>query len=142
MRKPCLPCTSLDFVSQYVYRAWGLVSSSDGFRSCHVGAGQGSIGGGVIESAARGGTVACGMLSCGLKETGGAESLGGDHCYQATTSTSTTIYSSNISSSLQLFIHSLGLMRPLCCDQPETLTQGYYPRVDSVAVNAAPRRRK
>ena len=22
-------------------------------------------------------------------------------------------------------------MSPLCCDQPETLTQGYYPRVDS-----------
>ena len=34
--------------------------------------------------------------------------------------------------------YSLGLMRPLCCDQPETLTQGYYPRVDSAVINAAP----
>ena len=25
-------------------------------------------------------------------------------------------------------------MGPLCCDQPETLTQGYYPRVDSMAI--------
>ena len=37
-------------------------------------------------------------------------------------------------------------MRPLGYDQPETqpetLTQGYYPRVDSVAINAAPRRRE
>ena len=32
-------------------------------------------------------------------------------------------------------------MRPLCCDQPETLTLDYYPRVDSVAINAASRRR-
>ena len=32
-------------------------------------------------------------------------------------------------------------MRPLCCDQTETLTQGYYPRVDSPVINAAPRRR-
>ena len=32
-------------------------------------------------------------------------------------------------------------MRPVCCDQPEILTQGYYPRVESIAVNAAPRRR-
>ena len=32
-------------------------------------------------------------------------------------------------------------MRPLCCDQPETPTQGYYPRVDSPVINAAPRRR-
>lgn len=28
---------------------------------------------------------------------------------------------------------SLGLMTPLCCDQPETLTRGYYPGVDSMA---------
>ena len=33
-------------------------------------------------------------------------------------------------------------MRPLCCDQPKTFTQGYYPRVDSIAINAAPRRRE
>ena len=33
-------------------------------------------------------------------------------------------------------------MRPLCCDQLETLTQGYYPRVDSPVINAAPRRRE
>ena len=32
------------------------------------------------------------------------------------------------------------VMRPLCYDQPETLTQGYYPHVDSVAMNAALRR--
>ena len=32
-------------------------------------------------------------------------------------------------------------MRPLGYDQPETLTQGYDPPVDSVAINAAPRRR-
>ena len=31
-------------------------------------------------------------------------------------------------------------MRPLCCDQQETLTQGYYPRVDLPVINAAPRR--
>ena len=34
------------------------------------------------------------------------------------------------------------LVRPLCCDQPETLTQGYYPRVDSIAINASPHRRE
>ena len=33
-------------------------------------------------------------------------------------------------------------MRPLCCDQLETLTQGYYPRIDLLVINAAPRRRK
>ena len=32
-------------------------------------------------------------------------------------------------------------MRPLCCDQPETLTQGYYSRVDLPVINAAPHRR-
>ena len=37
---------------------------------------------------------------------------------------------------------SLGSMRPLGYDVPETLTQGYYPRGDSVAINAAPRRRE
>ena len=31
---------------------------------------------------------------------------------------------------------------PLCCDQPDTLTQGYYPRVGSMATNAAPRSRE
>ena len=30
-------------------------------------------------------------------------------------------------------------MRPLCCDQPEALTQGYYPLVGSPVINAAPR---
>lgn len=30
-------------------------------------------------------------------------------------------------------------MGPLCCDQPETLTQGYYLRVDSPMINAVPR---
>ena len=30
-------------------------------------------------------------------------------------------------------------MRPLCCDQPDTLFQAYYFRVDSLAINAAPR---
>ena len=39
-------------------------------------------------------------------------------------------------------VYSLGSMRPLCCNQPETLTQGYYPRVDSMVINAAPRRRE
>ena len=39
-------------------------------------------------------------------------------------------------------VYSLGSMRPLCCDQLETLTQGYYPRVDSPVINAAPRRRE
>ena len=39
-------------------------------------------------------------------------------------------------------VYSLGSTRPLCCDQPETLTQGYYPRVDSPVINAAPRRRE
>ena len=29
-------------------------------------------------------------------------------------------------------------MRSLCCDQPEPLTQGYYPRVDSPIISAAP----
>ena len=29
-------------------------------------------------------------------------------------------------------------MRPLCCDQLETLTQGYYPGVDSPVINEAP----
>ena len=33
-------------------------------------------------------------------------------------------------------------MRPLCCHQLETLTQGYYPRVDSPVINAAPRRKE
>lgn len=33
-------------------------------------------------------------------------------------------------------------MGPLCCDQPETLTQCYYPRVDSMAINAATCRRE
>ena len=33
-------------------------------------------------------------------------------------------------------------MRPLCCDQLETLTQDYRPRVDSPVINAAPRRRE
>ena len=37
-------------------------------------------------------------------------------------------------------LYSLGLMRSLCYDQPETLTQGYYPHVDSMVINAAPRR--
>ena len=38
-------------------------------------------------------------------------------------------------------MYSLGSMRPLCCEQPENLTQGYYPRVDSVvATSAIPRR--
>ena len=32
-------------------------------------------------------------------------------------------------------------MKPLGYDQQETLTQGYYPRVDSLAINAAPRRK-
>ena len=36
----------------------------------------------------------------------------------------------------------LGLMRPLCYDQPETVTHGYLPRVYSMAINAAPRRRE
>ena len=36
----------------------------------------------------------------------------------------------------------MGLKRPLGYDQPETLTQGYYPRIDSMAINAAPRRRE
>ena len=35
-----------------------------------------------------------------------------------------------------------GLTRPLCYGQPKTLTQGYHPRVDSMAINAAPRRRE
>ena len=36
---------------------------------------------------------------------------------------------------------SLGLMRPLGYDQPETLTHGYYaPRDDPIATNEAPRR--
>ena len=40
-------------------------------------------------------------------------------------------------------VYCLGLTRPLCYDQPEILTQGpYYPRVDSVAINAARRRRE
>ena len=30
-------------------------------------------------------------------------------------------------------LHSLGLMTPLGHDQPETLTQGYYLHIDSVA---------
>ena len=38
-------------------------------------------------------------------------------------------------------VYSLGLVRPLNCDQPETLTQGYYARVNLMAVNAAPRHR-
>ena len=29
-------------------------------------------------------------------------------------------------------------MSYLCCDQPQTLTQGYYSRVDLLAINAAP----
>ena len=33
-------------------------------------------------------------------------------------------------------------MRPRCCDQPETLTQSYYPRIDSIAINAVPRHRE
>ena len=33
-------------------------------------------------------------------------------------------------------------MRTLCCDQAETLTQGYYSRVGDLAVDAAPRRRE
>ena len=37
---------------------------------------------------------------------------------------------------------SLRLMRPLCYDQPETLTRGYYPGVDSMAINAALLRRE
>ena len=47
----------------------------------------------------------------------------------------------DISPTLQL-VSSLGSMRPLCCDQPEALTQGNYPRVDSMVINAAPRRRE
>ena len=45
----------------------------------------------------------------------------------------------NISPTLKL-VYSLGSMRPLCCDQPETLTQGCYSRVGSIKINAAPRR--
>ena len=33
-------------------------------------------------------------------------------------------------------------MRPLCYDQPQNLTQGYYFRVDFLAINATPRRRE
>ena len=33
-------------------------------------------------------------------------------------------------------------MRPLCSDQPGTLTQGYYPRADLPVINAASRRRE
>ena len=50
------------------------------------------------------------------------------------------IYSGYIPSSQ--FVHSLGSMKPLCRDQPETLTQGYYPRVDSPVIYAAHRRRE
>ena len=48
-------------------------------------------------------------------------------------------YCCNISLTL-LLVYSVGSMRPLCCNQPETLTQGYYPRVDSMVINAAPHR--
>ena len=39
------------------------------------------------------------------------------------------------------FVHSLGSRRPLYRDQPETLTQGCYARVDSSVINAVPRER-
>ena len=44
------------------------------------------------------------------------------------------------SNSYQVF--SLESMRPLGCDQPETLTKGCYPRVDPPVINAAPRRKR
>lgn len=33
-------------------------------------------------------------------------------------------------------------MRPLCGDQSEIFTQGYYPRIDLPIINAVPRRRE
>ena len=33
-------------------------------------------------------------------------------------------------------------MRPLCCDQPKTITKGYYRGVVLIAINAALRRRE
>lgn len=36
----------------------------------------------------------------------------------------------------------MGSMTPLCCDPPETLTQGYYSNVDSLVIRTAPRRRE
>lgn len=41
-----------------------------------------------------------------------------------------------------LFLYrNFGSVRPLCCDQPETVTHEHYFRIDSLAINAAPRRR-
>ena len=47
----------------------------------------------------------------------------------------------NILLSIQV-AERLGLTRHLCRDQPEVLAQGYHPRADSVAINAAPSRRE
>ena len=44
------------------------------------------------------------------------------------------VYCCNMSPTL-LFVHRLGSMRPLFRDQPETLTQGYDPGVDSMVGN-------
>ena len=40
------------------------------------------------------------------------------------------------------FVYIFGFNEASCCDQPETLTQGYYSRVVCLAIKAAPRRRE